>query len=165
MLSFYFGRDKSFVWAVPKQGMVVFAALNATAGEIQSRVNKLRESLEPQAALISDIPPFDLALAYEIYSLLFEACRGGLEELAKPHRRHEWRIGVVAALAPADRAREGQIGRRSAFLGLHVGALAGAHACSFNDPVIGSAQDASQLAPGQTGPHGADRLRRSRLQR
>jgi CHAT domain-containing protein len=77
MLSFYFGRDKSFVWAVPKQGTVVFAAINATAGETQSRVNKLRESLEPQAALISDIPPFDLALAYEIYSLLLKPVEAG----------------------------------------------------------------------------------------
>jgi CHAT domain-containing protein len=77
MLSFYFGRDKSFVWAVPKEGTVVFAAINATAGEIQSKVNKLRESLEPQAALISDIPPFDLALAYEIYSLLLKPVETG----------------------------------------------------------------------------------------
>jgi CHAT domain-containing protein len=77
MLSFYFGRDKSFVWAVPKEGTVVFAAVNATAGETQSRVNKLRESLEPQAALIADIPPFDLALAYEIYSLLLKPVEAG----------------------------------------------------------------------------------------
>jgi CHAT domain-containing protein len=77
MLSFYFGRDKSFVWAVPKEGTVVFAAVNATAGEIQSKVNKLRESLEPQAALIADIPPFDLALAYDIYSLLLKPVEAG----------------------------------------------------------------------------------------
>jgi len=77
MLSFYFGHDKTFVWAIPKQGEVVFAAVNATAGEIQSKVNKLRESLEPQAALISDIPPFDVALAYEIYSLLLKPVESG----------------------------------------------------------------------------------------
>jgi len=51
--------------------------MNATAGETQSRVNKLRESLEPQAALIADIPPFDLALAYEIYSLLLKPVEAG----------------------------------------------------------------------------------------
>jgi CHAT domain-containing protein len=70
MLSFYFGRDASFVWAVPKRGAVAFAAIDATSGEIESKVRKLREALEPQAAMISDIPPFDFKLGYELYSLL-----------------------------------------------------------------------------------------------
>ena len=77
MLSFYFGRDKSFVWAVPKTGAVAFAAIDATSGDIQSKVNKLRDALEPQAAMISDIPPFDLALAYELYSLLLKPVEAG----------------------------------------------------------------------------------------
>jgi CHAT domain-containing protein len=80
MLSFYFGRNKSFVWAVPKDGPVAFAAIAATSGEIQSRVNKLREALEPQAAMISDIPPFDLALGYELYSLLLKPVEGGWKQ-------------------------------------------------------------------------------------
>ena len=80
MLSFYFGRNKSFVWAVPKDGPVAFAAIPATAGEIQSKVNKLREALEPQAAMISDIPPFDLALGYELYSLLLKPVEVGWKQ-------------------------------------------------------------------------------------
>ena len=80
MLSFYFGRNKSFVWAVPKDGPVAFAVISATSGEIQSKVNKLREALEPQAAMISDIPPFDLALGYELYSLLLKPVEAGWKE-------------------------------------------------------------------------------------
>jgi CHAT domain-containing protein len=72
MLSFYFGLKGSFVWAVPKAGPVTFAAIKATSGEIESKIRKLREALEPQAAMISDIPPFDLKLAYELYSLLLK---------------------------------------------------------------------------------------------
>jgi len=72
MLSFYFGRRGSFVWAVPKEGQVVFAAINATSGEIESKVVKLREALEPNAAMISDIPAFDVALGHELYSLLMK---------------------------------------------------------------------------------------------
>jgi CHAT domain-containing protein len=72
MLSFYFGRDASFVWAVPKEGAVAFAAINATSGDLESKVRKLREALEPQAAMISDIPPFDLKLGYELYSMLLK---------------------------------------------------------------------------------------------
>lgn len=80
LLSFYFGREKSFVWAVPKDGPVVFAEIDATSGDIQSKVNKLREALEPQAAMISDIPPFDIALGYELYSLLLKPVEAGWKQ-------------------------------------------------------------------------------------
>ncbi|WP_156944085.1 CHAT domain-containing tetratricopeptide repeat protein [Bradyrhizobium sp. Ec3.3] len=77
MLSFYFGQNGSFVWAVPKSGPVAFAAVNARIGDIESKIRKLREALEPQAAMISDIPPFDLKLAYELYELLLKPVEGG----------------------------------------------------------------------------------------
>jgi CHAT domain-containing protein/tetratricopeptide (TPR) repeat protein len=77
MLSFYFGQGGSFVWAVPKHGAVAFAAINATSGDIETKVAKLREALEPQAAMISDIPPFDLKLASELYSLLLQPVESG----------------------------------------------------------------------------------------
>jgi CHAT domain-containing protein len=77
MLSFYFGQYNSFVWAVPKNGPVAFAAIKASSGDIESKVRKLREALEPQAAMISDIPPFDLKLAHELYSLLLQPVEGG----------------------------------------------------------------------------------------
>ena len=80
LLSFYFGRDASFVWAVPKSGAVAFAAINATSGEFESKVRKLREALEPQAAMISDIPPFDLKLGYELYSLLLKPVEAGWKQ-------------------------------------------------------------------------------------
>ena len=34
MLSFYFGRESSFVWAVPKEGPVAFASVPATSGDL-----------------------------------------------------------------------------------------------------------------------------------
>ena len=77
MLSFYFGQNGSFVWAVPKNGPVAFAAIAAKSGEIESKIRKLREALEPQAAMISDIPPFDLKLAYELYQLLLKPAESG----------------------------------------------------------------------------------------
>ena len=77
LLSFYFGQGGSFVWAVPKTGPVAFAAINATSGDIEAKVRKLREALEPEAAMISDIPEFDLKLAYELYSLLLKPVENG----------------------------------------------------------------------------------------
>ena len=77
LLSFYFGREGSFVWAVPKSGPVAFAAIAATAGEIESKVRELRQALEPQATVVSDIPPYDLALAHELYRLLLQPVEAG----------------------------------------------------------------------------------------
>jgi CHAT domain-containing protein/tetratricopeptide (TPR) repeat protein len=77
MLSFYFGQNGSFVWAVPKTGPVAFAAIKARIGDIETKIRKLREALEPQAAMISDIPPFDLKLGYELYELLLKPVESG----------------------------------------------------------------------------------------
>jgi CHAT domain-containing protein len=80
LLSFYFGREASFVWVVPKEGSVIFAAIDAAGAEIESRVRKLREALEPQATMVSDIPPFDLKLGYELYSLLLKPVEAGWKQ-------------------------------------------------------------------------------------
>lgn len=77
VVSFYFGRDNSFVWAASKTGPVAFATIVESSGEIDTKIAKLREALEPQAAMISDIPPFDAALAYELYSLLLKPVEAG----------------------------------------------------------------------------------------
>ncbi len=72
LLSFYFGQDASFVWAVPKDGAVAFATVPATATQLAAKIHTLREALEPQITMVSEIPPFDLTLAYELYSLLLK---------------------------------------------------------------------------------------------
>ena len=77
LLSFYFGRNASFVWAIPKDGKVAFASIHATSGDISSKIQTLRKSLEPEAAMVSDIPAFDLALAYDLYSQLLKPVEGG----------------------------------------------------------------------------------------
>jgi CHAT domain-containing protein len=80
MLSFYFGRSGSFVWAVPKNGAVAFAAIGATSSDIESMVRSLREALDPNAPMIADIPPFDVALGYELYSLLLKPVEAGWKQ-------------------------------------------------------------------------------------
>jgi CHAT domain-containing protein len=72
LLSFYFGRFDSFVWVLRKDGPVQFARIDAKLGDINARVSKLREALEPNAPMISDIPPFDLGLAYDLYGALLK---------------------------------------------------------------------------------------------
>ncbi|MSP75373.1 MAG: CHAT domain-containing protein [Rhodospirillaceae bacterium] len=71
-VSFYFGAEKSFVWALSKTGPATFAVIPATAGDIEAKVKKLREALEPNVTSVADIPAFDLALAHELYTLLLK---------------------------------------------------------------------------------------------
>lgn len=72
LLSFYFGRFDSFVWILGKNGPVQFRRINTTLGNLNSKVSKLREALEPSAAMISDIPAYDLKLAYDLYATLLK---------------------------------------------------------------------------------------------
>ncbi len=77
LLSFYFGRDASFVWAVPKQGPVAFARIALTAGELETKVHKLQEGLSLNVSTIGQIPQFDVAGAYDLYRQLLEPVQAG----------------------------------------------------------------------------------------
>jgi CHAT domain-containing protein len=76
MLSFYFGRFDSFVWVARKGSPVKFTRLKMTLGDLNAKVTRLREALEPKAAMVSDIPPFDVKLASELYGLLLKSNEG-----------------------------------------------------------------------------------------
>jgi CHAT domain-containing protein len=82
MLSFYFGQDMSFIWAIAKSGPVRFKALAITSGELDEKVAKLRAALDPQALTINKIPPFDVALAHGLYERLLQP----VEEVWRPAR-------------------------------------------------------------------------------
>ena len=43
LLSFYFGRETSFVWAVPKDGKVAFATIPATSGDIATKIHDVAQ--------------------------------------------------------------------------------------------------------------------------
>ncbi len=80
VISYYFGRFNSFVWVISKSGNVKFSPLGMTLGELESKVSKLRKALEPQAETVSDIPQFDLALAYELYRKLLYPVESGWKD-------------------------------------------------------------------------------------
>ena len=77
MLSFYFGRERGFVWAVPQSGLVAFASIPLSAGDMERKVAALRMALEPNAATINEIPPFDVAAAHELYRALLAPVEAG----------------------------------------------------------------------------------------
>jgi CHAT domain-containing protein len=72
LLSFYFGENASFVWVVAKNGPVAFRELAITGTELDQKVAKLREALEPDALTAREIPPFDVALAHSLYAALLQ---------------------------------------------------------------------------------------------
>jgi CHAT domain-containing protein len=80
LLSFYLGQDASFVWALPKDGPVVFASVPLTGIELSAKVHRLREALEPQVLRVEEIPPFDVSLAYEIYAALLKPVEAGWKD-------------------------------------------------------------------------------------
>jgi CHAT domain-containing protein len=77
LISFYFGQDKSFVWAVPKDGDVAFAEIPSTATQLEANVRRLRTALEPRVAIVSLIPAFDVGLAHQLYSQLLKPVEAG----------------------------------------------------------------------------------------
>jgi CHAT domain-containing protein len=81
-VSFYFGHNTSFVWALPKLGPLAFSEIRMSAADIQTKVMALREALEPRSETVLDVPAFDLALAYELYQELLAP----IEKSWKPAR-------------------------------------------------------------------------------
>ena len=71
-LSFYFGRRGSFVWVVPKTGPVAFTALQISAGDLATKVTRLRAAVEPEGDYLTDIPAFDVAGGYELFTQLLK---------------------------------------------------------------------------------------------
>jgi CHAT domain-containing protein len=76
-LSFYFGQEKSFVWAIPKDGPIAFAPIKLGAAELAARIAAVRRALEPDAGSVQDIPPFDTVRTYDLYESLLKPVEAG----------------------------------------------------------------------------------------
>lgn len=77
LISFHFGAERSFVWAVPKSGQPVFSEIAAKGAEIDAKIQVLRRALEPNASTIGDVPPFDVDLAHDLYLQLLKPVEQG----------------------------------------------------------------------------------------
>ena len=150
LLSFYFGRDIGFVWAVPKDGKVAFAAIHASAGDLETRIRKLREALEPQAATIADIPPFDLDLAYGLYEQLLKPVEAGWKPAKSLIVATNGALGLLPlSLLPTAPAKVDD-GKGPLFSGYrNVAWLARTHAVSMV-PSAAALRTLRQMPPGST---------------
>jgi CHAT domain-containing protein len=77
LIVFYVAPDRTFVWAVPPQGPLAFAAAPVGEAELRRSVAGLRRALDPRAATLGDIPDFDVEAAHALFRSLLLPVRAG----------------------------------------------------------------------------------------
>ena len=165
LLSFYFGQDKSFVWAVPKDGAVAFAAVPLTALELRGQCAPPARGA--RAASGDDRGNSGVRCRARL-SALFGVAQAGRDRLAKrqePDRRDQRRARRIAARLVADRAGASRSAGRAVFCRLSQRAVARPHPRGHRGAVGFGFGHAAALAAGRARPRQADRLRRPVFQR
>jgi CHAT domain-containing protein len=79
LLATYIGEERTYVWAVPKTGPVVFAVVPLGASAIGASVATLRKALDSGARMLQDVPAFDIGVAHDLYRQVLEPVKAGWE--------------------------------------------------------------------------------------
>jgi CHAT domain-containing protein len=72
VVSFYIGKDRSYIWAILPRGEPAFHTVPLGRTEVRGMVFRIRGSLEPESANLRDLAPFALDAAFEFYRLFLE---------------------------------------------------------------------------------------------
>ena len=80
LISIYTSDNKTYVWAVPYHGGTNFASSPLGNKDLSRIVTNLRSSLDSHPETFGDIPPFDLAQAYVIYSNVLKPVEAGWKD-------------------------------------------------------------------------------------
>jgi CHAT domain-containing protein len=80
LVIFHAVADRTYVWAIRKSGRMVSSVMNLGRGQLQAKIDDLRQALEPQAETLGDIPTFDVAVAYELYAALLKPVEKGWKD-------------------------------------------------------------------------------------
>jgi CHAT domain-containing protein len=67
LISWYFGDNVGYVWAITKDKPAQFAQLSIGRTQMAKEVAQLRKALDPGVATIDEIPAFDVVLANQLY--------------------------------------------------------------------------------------------------
>ncbi len=106
--------DRVFVWAIPHDGPVAFAAAPVSRRELAESVKALRAALDPGVTTLGDIPPFDVERAHALYRQILEPVRAGWERAGSL---------LVVAHGPLAQLPLGMLVTRPARLGPEEGPL------------------------------------------
>jgi len=77
MIAFYVADRRTYVWSFGAAGPVAFTAANLNREDLDDTIAELRAALDPQAATLGEIPPFDTVLAHNLYKQLLEPVAAG----------------------------------------------------------------------------------------
>jgi CHAT domain-containing protein len=90
MIAIYVRAQRTYVWAVSKSGATAFTVVPLAAEAVEQTVTRLRKALDPGAATLGAMPPFDIAEAHKLYRELLKPVeatwRGKRSLLVVPHR-------------------------------------------------------------------------------
>ena len=78
LVTWYFGDRKSYVWAIHSNGLSSFSDIPLNKADVGKDVEKLRKALDPGVASIEEIPAFDVALSYKLYTQLIKPVESSL---------------------------------------------------------------------------------------
>jgi len=113
LVSFYSGSDRSYVWAVPKQGPARFHTVAVSYGDLEQSINHLRESLEPKVATVNGTPDFDFKAAYEIYRQFLQPVESAFDRstnlLVVTHGPFGWLPLSLLPTAPFELTRTSKV--------------------------------------------------------
>ena len=80
LVSTFVSESRTYVWAIPKQGEVAFAAVEVGRKDLTETVTRLRRALDSSPVTLGDIPAFDVATAYRLYRTLLLPVKAGWGE-------------------------------------------------------------------------------------
>ena len=89
LIAMFAAEERSFVWAVPREGRASFAVVPMTQAKLVEEVAALRRALDVGDVLLTRMPRFDLALAYDLYRQFIRPVEGAWKSaqslLIAPH--------------------------------------------------------------------------------
>ena len=77
LISTYVALDRTYVWAIPHSGEVLFSSVALAREDVEDSVDWLRAALSPDADTLGDIPEYDVDQAYSLYEKLLTPVEGG----------------------------------------------------------------------------------------
>ncbi|MBK8063258.1 MAG: CHAT domain-containing protein [Betaproteobacteria bacterium] len=105
LLAVYVGAERSYAWAVPKQGAPAFAPVALGEAELARTVAGLRRALDVGEAELARFPRFDLEASHALYAKLLAPVEAGWRNannlLVVPHKALAQLPFAVLATAPA----------------------------------------------------------------
>lgn len=72
LVALYVTPTRTLVWGVPRHGQIAFAVAPLGTAEVEQRVSNLRRALDPGVTTLGELPEFDLAAGYRLYSMLLQ---------------------------------------------------------------------------------------------